>query len=118
MSSIVLNDPPKLVEFSRSSKEFDIEDPKEDQISKIAEKIDELRKLCWLNLGVSRNKVNMSKFFNYIQNDIDQLNNNDLLNSLEKIKFDQKIKLSERNRRALKLLLNKLQTGKLNKDLI
>ena len=106
MSSIVLNDLPKFAKFDRSLQEFDIEDPKEDQISKIAEKIDELRKLCWLNLGVSRNKVNMSKFLNYIQNDIDKLNKNDLLNSLEKIKFDQKIKLSERNRRALNLLLD------------
>jgi len=106
MSSIVLNDLSKLEKFDRSFQKFDIEDPKEDQISRIAEKIDELRKLCWLNLGVSRNKVNMSKFLNYIQNDIDKLNKNDLLNSLEKIKFDQKIKLSERNRRALNLLLD------------
>ena len=106
MSSIVLNDLSKFEKFDRSFQEFDIEDPKEDKISVIAEKIDELRKLCWLNLGVSRNKVNMSKFLNYIQNDIDKLNKNDLLNSLEKIKFDQKIKLSERNRRALNLLLD------------
>ncbi len=106
MSSIVLNDLSKFEKSDRSIQEFDIEDPKEDQISIIAEKIDELRKLCWLNLGVSRNKVNMSKFLNYIQNDIDKLNKNDLLNSLEKIKFDQKIKLSERNRRALNLLLD------------
>ncbi len=106
MSSIVLNDLSKFEKFDRSFQEFDIEDPKEDQISIIAEKIDELRKLCWLNLGVSRNKVNMGKFLNYIQNDIDKLNKNDLLNSLEKIKFDQKIKLSERNRRALNLLLD------------
>ncbi len=106
MSSIVLNDLSKFEKFDRSFQEFDIEDPKEDQISIIAEKIDELRKLCWLNLGVSRNKVNMSKFLNYIQNDIDKLNKNDLLNSLEKIKFDQNIKLSERNRRALNLLLD------------
>ncbi len=106
MSSIVLNEISKFEKFDRSFQEFDLEDPKEDQISIIAEKIDELRKLCWLNLGVSRNKINMSKFLNYIQNDIDKLNKNDLLNSLEKIKFDQKIKLSERNRRALNLLLD------------
>ncbi len=106
MSSIVLNNLSKFEKFDRSFQDFDIEDPKEDQISIIAEKIDELRKLCWLNLGVSRNKLNMSKFLNYIQNDIDKLNKNDLLNSLEKIKFDQKIKLSERNRRALNLLLD------------
>ncbi len=106
MSSIVLNDLSKFEKFDRSFQEFDIEDPKEDEISIIAEKIDELRKLCWLNLGVSRNKVNMIKFLNYIQNDIDKLNQNDLLNCLEKIKFDQKVKLSERNRRALNLLLD------------
>ncbi|MBO8241138.1 L-aspartate oxidase [Prochlorococcus marinus XMU1410] len=106
MSSIILNDLSKFDKSDRSFQEFDIEDPKEDQISIIAEKIDELRKLCWINLGVSRNKVNMSKFLNYIQNDIDKFNKNDLLNSLEKIKFDQKIKLSERNRRALNLLLD------------
>ena len=101
-----MNDPPKLIRFERSSQEFDTQDPKEDQISKIAEKIDELRKLCWLNLGVSRKKVNMTRFLNFIQYDIDKLNKNALLNSLEKIKFDQKIKLSERNRRALNLLLD------------
>ncbi len=106
MSSIVLNDLPKFAKFDRSLQEFDIEDPKEDNISKIAEKIDELRKLCWLNLGVSRNKVNMSKFLNFLQDDIDKLHKNALLNSLEKITFDQKIKLSERNRRALNLLLD------------
>jgi len=76
MSSIVLNDLSKFEKFDRSFQEFDIEDPKEDQISKIVEKIDELRKLCWLNLGVSRNKVNMSKFLNCIQNDIYKLNTN------------------------------------------
>ena len=59
MSLIVLNDLSKVEKFDRSFQDFDIEDPKEDQISIIAEKIDELRKLCWLNLGVSRNKVNM-----------------------------------------------------------
>ncbi len=106
MSSIVLNDHPKFVEFDRSFQELDIKDPKEDQISKIAEKIDELRKLCWSNLGVSRNKINMSIFLNYIRDDMDQLRNNALLNSLRKLNYDQKIKLSERNRRALNLLLD------------
>ncbi len=106
MSSIVLNGPSKFEKFDRSLKEFDIQDQKEDQISQISEKIDELRKLCWSNLGVSRNNVNMSKFLHNIQVDISQLQKNDLLSSLEKIKFHQKIKLSERNRRALNLLLD------------
>ena len=48
----------------------------------------------------------MSKFLNFIQDDIDKLHKNTLLNILEKIKFDQKIKLSEPNRRALNLLLD------------
>jgi L-aspartate oxidase len=106
LSGIVLNDLTEFTKFDRSLQEFDIQDPKEGQISKIVEKIDELRKLCWLNLGVSRNKINMSKFLNFIQDDIDKLHKNALLNTLEKIKFDQKIKLSERNRRALNLLLD------------
>ena len=48
----------------------------------------------------------MRKFLNYIEDDIEQLQKNALLNSLEKIKFDQKIKLSEPNRRVLNLLLD------------
>jgi len=106
MSSIVLNEPSKFEKFDRSFREFDIQDPKEDQISQISEKIDELRKLCWSNLGVSRNKANMSKFLDNIQADISQLQKNALLSSLEKIKFHQKIKLCERNRRTLNLLLD------------
>ncbi len=106
MSSIVLNDPPKFAKGNRSLQEFDIQDPKEDQISKIAEKIDQLRKQCWSNLGVSRNTKNMCKFLHNIQDDMDQLEKNALLNSLEKIKFHQKVKLSERYRRALNLLLD------------
>ena len=106
MSSIVLNQPSKFEKFDRSFTEFDIQEPQEDQISKISEKIDELRKQCWSNLGVSRNKANMSEFLHDIQADISQLQKNTLLSSLEKIKYDQKIKLSEPNRRALNLLLD------------
>jgi len=106
MSSIVLNEPFKFEKSDRSFQEFDIQDPEEDQISQISEKIDELRKLCWSNLGVSRNKANMSNFLHNIQVDISQLQKNTLISSLEKLKFNQKIKLSERNRRALNLLLD------------
>ena len=106
MSSIVLNDPPKFANLDRTIEQFDIEEPKEDQISKTAEKIDELRKLCWLNLGVSRNQFNMNKFLNKIEADIDELYKNALLTCLEKIKFDQQIKLNERNRRLLNLLID------------
>ena len=101
-----MTDPPRFAKFDRSFKEFDIKDPKEDQIAIIAEKIDELRKLCWLNLGVSPNKVDMSNFLDIVQDDMALLQKNALLNILEKIKFDQKVKLSEPNRRALNLLLD------------
>ena len=106
MSSIVLNDRPIFAKSDRLSLKLDFLEPKEDQISKISEKIDELRKLCWLNLGVSRNKVDMNEFLENIEDDMVQLKKNVLLNSLEKIKFDQKIKLSEPNRRVLNLLLD------------
>ena len=48
--SLVLNEPIKLEKFDRSFQKLDMQDPKEDQISN-AKKIDELRKLCWSNLG-------------------------------------------------------------------
>ena len=48
----------------------------------------------------------MSKFLSYIQDDISQLQKNTLLSTLEKIKFNQKLKLNEPNRRALNLILD------------
>ena len=56
--------------------------------------------------GLLPGVLQQNKFLNFIQDDVDKLHKNALLNSLEKIKFDQKIKLSERNRRALNLLLD------------
>ena len=106
MSSIVLNSPLNFSKLDRFYEEFYVQDHEEDQISKISEKIDELRNSCWINLGVSRNKISMMNFLKNLQNDIDQLENNPLLNSLKKIEIDQKIKLSEPNRRGLNLLLD------------
>ena len=106
MSSIVLNSPVNFSKLDRFYEEFYVQDHEEDQISKISEKIDELRNSCWINLGVSRNKISMMNFLKNLQNDIDQLENNPLLNSLKKIEIDQKIKLSEPNRRGLNLLLD------------
>ena len=106
MSSIVLNSPINLRKLVRSTKDMDIQDPQEDYISRISVKIEELRKSCWANLGVSRNESNMIQFLNSINNDIDQLQKNPLLNNLKKIEIDQKIKLSEPNRRGLNLLLD------------
>ena len=106
MSSIVLNNPLNLIKLERRKEELYIPDPQEDNISIIAGKIDELRKSCWINLGVSRNKINMIKFLNHIQNDMDQLQKNPLLNSLDQIEFDQKVKLNEPKRREINLLLD------------
>ncbi len=106
MSSIVLNNPLNLRKSERTKEEVYIQDPPEDNISIIAGKIDELRKSCWINLGVSRNKINMIKFLNHIQNDMDQLQKNPLLNSLHQIEFNQKVKLNEPKRREINLLLD------------
>ena len=106
MSSIVLNNPLNLIKLERRKEELYIPDPQEDNISIIAGKIDELRKSCWINLGVSRNKINMIKFLHHIQNDMDQLQKNPLLNSLDQIEFDQKVKLNEPKRREINLLLD------------
>jgi len=106
MSSIVLNNPLNLRKLERLNKEFDFKVPPEDHIPIIAGKIDELRKACWINLGVSRNRSNMIEFLNHIQADMDQLHKNPLLNSLHQIEYDQKIKLNEPNRRGLNLLLD------------
>ena len=106
MSSIVLNNPLNLRKLERTKEEFYIQDAPEDNISIIAGKIDELRKSCWINLGVSRNESNMIKFLNHIQTNMDQLQKNPLLNSLDQIQFDQQIKLNEPNRRGLNLLLD------------
>ncbi len=106
MSSIVLNRPLNLKKSDRTNKKFSIQETQEHNISRIAEKIDELRKSCWVNLGVSRTKKNMVQFINLIQNDIKTLERSPLLNSLERIEIDQKIKLNEPNRRELNILLD------------
>ncbi len=106
MSSIVLNSRININNLVRSTEEFVMQDLQENHISRVVEKIDELRELCWINLGVSRTKNNMNKLLKIIQNDIDKLQKNPLLNILEKIQIDQKIKLNEPNRRSLNLLLD------------
>ena len=106
MSSIVLNNPLYLRKIDRFPKQLYIQDPQEDQILRISEKIDELRNACWSNLGVSRTEISMTKFLKYLQNDMDHLQTNSLLNSLPKIEIDQIFKLMEPNRRALNLILD------------
>ncbi len=106
MSSIELNTSLKLGSLDRFTKEVYMDKPQEDYILSFSEKIDSLRKLCWSNLGVSRNKKSMIQLLKTLQYDIDQLRINPLLKSLEKIKIDQQLKLSEPNRRGLNLLLD------------
>ena len=106
MSSIVLNSTKNIKQLDRFNTDLVMRDPEEDYISKISEKIDELRKLCWDNLGVSRTKKSMIKLLATLQDEIDQLKINPLLKCLEKIEIDQQCKLSEQNRRGLNLLLD------------
>ena len=83
-----------------------MDNPKEDFISGVSDKIDCLRKLCWSNLGVSRNRNNMNELLKTLQDEIDQLQKKPLLECLNKIELDQKLKLSEPNWRGLNLLLD------------
>ena len=106
MSSIELNNSFNCKKLERYSKEVYMDNPEEDYMSSISEKIDVLRKSCWSNLGVSRNKNNMLQLLKNLQHDISQLQINPLLQSIEKIEIDQKLKLSEPNRRGLNLLLD------------
>ena len=106
MSSIELYMPDKIRKLDRLTKEVYMDDPPEDYILSISEKIDGLRKLCWANLGVSRNKKSMIKMLNSLQLEIDQLKINPLLRCLENIEIDQQIKFSEPNRRGLNVLLD------------
>ena len=106
MSSIELNNSFNCKKLERYSKEVYMDNPEEDYMSSISGKIDVLRKSCWSNLGVSRNKNNMLQLLKNLQHDISQLQINPLLQSIEKIEIDQKLKLSEPNRRGLNLLLD------------
>ena len=106
MSSIELNAPYNLRRLNRYTTEIFMDNPNEDFILNVSEKIDCLRKSCWSNLGVSRNKKNMTELLKTLQYEIDKLQKNPLLECLNKIEIDQKLKLSEPNRRGLNLLLD------------
>ena len=106
MSSIELNTSLKLRNLARYAKEVYMDNPQEDFILSVAEKIDDLRKLCWSNLGVSRNKKSMIQLLTTLQDEMDQLKINPLIKILQKIEIDQTLKLSEPNRRGLNLSLD------------
>ena len=67
MSSINLNTSFKLRRLERYTKEVNMEKPQEDYISSISAKIDNLRKDCWSDLGVSRNKKSMIRMLKNLQ---------------------------------------------------
>ena len=106
MSSIELNTPFKLKKLDRYNKELYMDKLNEDYISGISDKIDHLRKSCWSSLGVSRNKKSMIHLLTTLQEEINQVQKNPFLETLKKIEIDQKLKLSEPNRRGLNLLLD------------
>ena len=106
MSSIELNTSLKFRNLARYAKEVYMDNPQEDFILSVAEKIDDLRKLCWSNLGVSRNKKSMIQLLTTLQDEMDQLKINPLIKILQKIEIDQTLKLSEPNRRGLNLSLD------------
>ncbi len=106
MSSIELNTSSERRRLKRYTKEIYMDKPQEDFILSLSKKIDTLRKLCWSNLGVSRDKKSMLKLLTTLQEDIEESKKNPLLKSLAQIEIDQKLKLSEPNRRGLNLLLD------------
>ena len=106
LSSIELNNTFNLRRLNRYTREIHMDNPKEDFILSVSNKIDCLRKSCWSTLGVSRNKKSMIELLKTLQDEKDQLQKNPLLECLKKIEIDQKLKLSEPNRRGLNLLLD------------
>ena len=101
-----MNTPLKLRSLERHAKKVYIDNNQEDYISSVVEKIDDLRKLCWSNLGVSRNKKSMIQLLSTLQDEMDKLKINPLIKIIKKIETDQTLKLSEPNRRGLNLSLD------------
>ena len=69
-----------------------------DEVKKVAE----LARLELNESEIQQHAEQLEKILDYIN----QLDKNALLSSLEQIKFDQLIKLNERNRRILNLLID------------
>ena len=106
MSSIELDNSTQFGNLKRSIKDIYMNNLNEEYVSQISAKIENLRKLCWESLGVSRSKQSMHNLLKVIKNDINNLKSNSLLDNLENLKVDQNIKLNEPNRRALNLLID------------
>ena len=68
--------------------------------------IESLRKYCWENIGVSRDKNKMELFSYDLDNGQSDLIDNSLLRIVKQVEVDQKLSFNEQNRRALNLLID------------
>ena len=106
LSSIVINNEMITNNLSRVHKIVDLTEPDELIVSGVASKIDKLRRLCWKYVGVCREKDKMNDLLENIKVENFQLGNSYLLKTIENFDVSQIINLSERNRRALNLILD------------
>ena len=92
--------------IERINKSFQICDVDKDLFGKISSHIEELRKSCWENIGVSRSKNKMELFSYDLDNGKSDLIDNSLLNLVKQVELDQKLSFDEEHRRALNLLID------------
>ena len=92
--------------IERINKSFQICDVDKDLFGKISSHIEELRKSCWKNIGVSRSKNKMELFSYDLDNGKSDLIDNSLLNLVKQVELDQKLSFDEEHRRALNLLID------------
>jgi len=105
MSSIKL-DSGSTKSIDRLNKSVQINDVDKDLFSKISIHIEELRKSCWENIGVSRSKNKMELFSFDLDKDKEAVIDNSLLNIIKQVEIDQKLSFDEQHRRALNLLID------------
>ena len=105
MGSIKL-DLGEIKSIERINKNFQICDVDKDLFGKISSQIEELRKSCWENIGVSRSKNKMELFAYDLDNIKSDLIDNSLLNLVKQVELDQKLSFDEEHRRALNLLID------------
>tara|TARA_Y100001978_G_scaffold171133_1_gene160800 strand:- start:95 stop:607 length:513 start_codon:yes stop_codon:yes gene_type:complete len=105
MSSIKL-DSGSTKSIDRLNKSVQINDVDKDLFSKISIHIEELRKSCWENIGVSRSKNKMELFSFDLDKDKEAVIDNSLLDIIKQVEIDQKLSFDEQHRRALNLLID------------
>ncbi len=92
--------------IERINTSFQICDVDKDLFGKISIHIEELRKSCWENIGVSRSKNKMELFSYHLDNGKSDLIDNSLLNLVKQVELDQILSFDEEHRRALNLLID------------